>query len=38
MNAEPPPPPTFVQPFQTGADVGRGQWVYIDVTDAVARP
>jgi hypothetical protein len=37
-NAEPPPPPTFVQPYQTGANVGRGQWVYIDVTDVVARP
>jgi hypothetical protein len=38
INADPPPPPTFTQPFQTGANVGRGQWVYIDVTDVVARP
>jgi hypothetical protein len=38
MNAEPPPPPTFTQPFQTSANAGRGQWVYIDVTDVVARP
>ena len=38
INADPPPPPTFIQPFQTGANVGRGQWLYIDVTDVVARP
>jgi hypothetical protein len=38
MNADPPPPPTFVQPFQTSANAGRGQWVYIDVTSVVARP
>ena len=38
INADPPPPPTFTQPFQTSANAGRGQWVYIDVTDVVARP
>jgi hypothetical protein len=36
--ANPPPPATFVQPYNTGANVGRGQWVYIDVTDVAARP
>jgi hypothetical protein len=38
MNAEPPPPLTFTQPFQTDPSLGRGQWVYIDVTDVAARP
>jgi hypothetical protein len=38
MNASPPPPATFTQPYQTGANIGRGQWVYIDVVNAVARP
>jgi hypothetical protein len=36
-NANPPPPTTFTQPFQTGANIGRGQWIYIDVTNVVAR-
>jgi len=36
-NADPPPPATFTQPFQTSATAGRGQWVYIDVTEALAR-
>lgn len=38
MSADPPPPAAFTQPYQTGANIGRGQWVYIDVIDAVARP
>ncbi len=37
-NADPKPPVTFRQPFETGANVGRGQWVYIDVIAAVPRP
>ena len=37
-NANPPPPATFIQPYQTGANVGRGQWVYFDVTNVVPRP
>ncbi len=37
MNADPRPPAAFTQPYQTGANIGRGQWVYIDVVNAVAR-
>lgn len=37
-NADPPPVATFAQPYQTGANIGRGQWVYIDVLDAAPRP
>jgi hypothetical protein len=37
MNADP-APAGFMQPYQTGANIGRGQWVYIDVTNVVARP
>jgi hypothetical protein len=37
-NANPPPPATFIQPYQTGANVGRGQWVYFDVTNVAPRP
>jgi len=37
INADPRPPMTFTQPYQTGANIGRGQWVYIDVTNAVPR-
>jgi hypothetical protein len=33
-----PAPAAFVQPYQTGANIGRGQWVYVDVTDAAPRP
>jgi hypothetical protein len=37
-NADPKPPVTFSQPYETGANVGRGQWVYIDVTAVAPRP
>lgn len=38
-NADPPPPPALLtQPYQTGANIGRGQWFYIDVVDAAPRP
>jgi hypothetical protein len=33
-NADPPPAASFTQPYQTGANIGRGQWVYVDVVDA----
>jgi hypothetical protein len=36
--ADPPPAAPFAQPYQTGANIGRGQWVYVDVTGATARP
>jgi hypothetical protein len=36
--ADPPPAATFTQPFQTGANIGRGQWVYVDVVDAAPAP
>jgi hypothetical protein len=38
QNASPPPAATFSQPYQTGANIGRGQWFYIDVTEAARRP
>ncbi len=33
-----PPPTGFTQPYQTGANVGLGQWVYFDVTAVAPRP
>jgi hypothetical protein len=36
-NADP-PPMAFTQPYQSGANVGLGQWVYVDVVDVAARP
>lgn len=36
-NADP-PAMLLTQPYQTGANIGRGQWFYIDVIDAAPRP
>jgi len=35
--ANPPPPATFTQPFQSAANAGLGQWIYIDVTAVAPR-